>query len=96
MILSPEVVASRVGEAMNFLNEAAERFPNAISLAAGRPYPAVIELKEVDRALDQFVACYPHLEKRIHQYGATPGFIGEVLSRASRHEEFDERLGSRK
>ncbi|MGO4429752.1 PLP-dependent aminotransferase family protein, partial [Streptomyces sp. MCAF7] len=40
---------------MNFLNEVAIRFPNAISFAAGRPSEEFLDFAEVHRYVDVFI-----------------------------------------
>ena len=47
-------VTDPVSASMNFLNEIAERFPDAISLAAGRPYDGFFDAGDLSRYLDAF------------------------------------------
>ena len=80
---------------MNFLNEVAQHYPDAISFAAGRPCEDFLDLAAVHRHLDLFAA---HLrekfggdEQRVRgtllQYGRTKGVIHELVAR---HLESDE------
>jgi (S)-3,5-dihydroxyphenylglycine transaminase len=81
-------VTDPVAASMNFLNEVAGRFPDAISLAAGRPYEGFFDTDDIARHLDRFIA---HLRDRGHsadgirrllmQYGRTNGFIGDLIAR---------------
>ncbi|KPA91717.1 transcriptional regulator with HTH domain and aminotransferase domain [Pseudomonas asplenii] len=82
---------------MNFLNEVAERYPHAISLAAGRPHEDLFELETVHRALRVFTRhlvddCQMSEEKvrrTIFQYGPTAGIIQGLVSK---HLAIDEDL----
>lgn len=73
---------------MNFLNEVAERYPQAISLSAGRPHEDFFELETVHRAIRVFTRyltddCQMSGEKvrrTIFQYGATAGIIQGLIS----------------
>ena len=75
-------------EVMNFLNEMAERFPQAISFASGRPAEAFF-------ALDAWLQTVPLFQARIAaergidldaaarnlaQYGPTAGLLGQLIS----------------
>jgi (S)-3,5-dihydroxyphenylglycine transaminase len=73
---------------MNFLNEIAGRYPDAISLAAGRPHDGFYSVEDVARYHWSYV---DHLrdgglgEERVRglllQYGRTNGQLGELISR---------------
>jgi (S)-3,5-dihydroxyphenylglycine transaminase len=81
-------VTDPVSASMNFLNEVAGRFPDAISLAAGRPYDAFYAVEDVERYLAAYVS---HLRARglgeagvrqaMLQYGRTNGLLGEMIAR---------------
>jgi (S)-3,5-dihydroxyphenylglycine transaminase len=71
------------------LNEIASRHPEAISLAAGRPYDGFFEPAELGRLIDEY---RQHLTgelglsgdevtRRLFQYGRTAGHIGELVAR---------------
>ncbi len=70
---------------MNFLNEIAGRYPDAIALAAGRPHESFFHLDDIHRYLDIYAA---HLTARgidarraIMQYGRTNGIIHDLVAR---------------
>jgi (S)-3,5-dihydroxyphenylglycine transaminase len=77
-----------VATSMNFLNEVAARYPDAISLAAGRTYDAFHEPDDLGRHLQSYV---DHLAEsgvspagirgRLTQYGRTNGYLGELIAR---------------
>lgn len=81
-------VADPVSSSMNFLNEIAGRFPDAISLAAGRPFDDFYSVEDVTRYLDRYVE---HLRARgggeravrraLLQYGRTNGQLGPLIAR---------------
>ncbi len=81
-------VTDPVAASMNFLNEVASRFPDAISLAAGRPYEGFFDADDIGRYLDVYV---DHLRssgmprdrvaRLLMQYGRTNGFIGDLIAR---------------
>lgn len=81
-------VTDPVAASMNFLNEVAGRFPDAISLAAGRPYEGFFDTDDIARHLERFIAHLRetgHSDERIRrllmQYGRTNGFIGDLIAR---------------
>ncbi|WP_329538229.1 PLP-dependent aminotransferase family protein (plasmid) [Streptomyces sp. NBC_01450] len=74
--------------AMNFLNEVAGRYPEALSLAAGTPYEGFYDVEDVHRALRAYCA---HLRdkrgfderrvrRRLLQYGRTKGIIHDLIA----------------
>ncbi|MGY1584966.1 aminotransferase-like domain-containing protein [Streptomyces sp. MN13] len=80
---------------MNFLNEVAQHYPDAISFAAGRPYEEFLDLSSVHRQIDLFAA---HLRERfggderrvrrtLLQYGRTKGVIHELVARNLESDE---------
>ncbi|MBB4927769.1 (S)-3,5-dihydroxyphenylglycine transaminase [Kitasatospora kifunensis] len=86
---------SPVSESMNFLNEIAHRFPDAISLAAGRPFEGLFDLDDVHRYFDTYRR---HLTARLGgdeqavrrtllQYGRTKGIIHELIAEHLRVDE---------
>lgn len=77
-----------VATSMNFLNEVAGRFPDAISLAAGRTYDGFHEPADVSRYLKSYVdhlAGLGYSPARVRglltQYGRTNGQLGELVAR---------------
>ncbi|NUP51111.1 MAG: PLP-dependent aminotransferase family protein [Catenulispora sp.] len=81
-------VSDPAAASMNFLNEVAARFPDAVSLAAGRPYDGFYTAGDVDRFLAVF---REHLigrgqseaqaDRTLLQYGRTNGVIGDLIAR---------------
>ncbi|NJP30931.1 PLP-dependent aminotransferase family protein [Micromonospora sp. HSS6-12] len=74
---------------MNFLNEVAQHYPAAVSLAAGRPYEEFFDVAALHRHLDTFRR---HLAddlgqgpEQVHrtllQYGRTKGIIHHLVAR---------------
>jgi (S)-3,5-dihydroxyphenylglycine transaminase len=81
-------VTDPVAASMNFLNEIAGRFPDAISLAAGRPYEAFYETEDIGRYLQIYIEHLtthgqtPELVRRsLMQYGRTNGQIHHLIAR---------------
>ena len=80
-------VSDPVATSMNFLNEIAGRYPDAISLAAGRPHDGFYSVEDVDRYLRSYV---DHLRDSgigeegvrglLLQYGRTNGQLGELIA----------------
>ncbi|MBG6104550.1 (S)-3,5-dihydroxyphenylglycine transaminase [Micromonospora vinacea] len=74
---------------MNFLNEVSERYPAAVSLAAGRPYEEFFDLTAVHRHLDTFhrhlvddLGHRPEQARRLLlQYGRTKGIVHHLIAR---------------
>lgn len=73
---------------MNFLNEAAARFPDAVSLAAGRPYDGFHTTDDLHRYLRTYLAHLEALgldreqrERQLLQYGRTNGILGDLIAR---------------
>lgn len=84
-------------ESMTFLNEVAGRYPDAVSLASGRPFEGNFELTDVQRYLERYLR---HLRedagldeagvsRTIFQYGRTSGIIQDLIAR---HLALDEDL----
>jgi (S)-3,5-dihydroxyphenylglycine transaminase len=78
-------VTDPVAASMNFLNEIAGRFPDAISLAAGRPFDEFYVTEDVERYLAAYTA---HLNEQnkdarqaLLQYGRTNGQLGAMIAR---------------
>jgi (S)-3,5-dihydroxyphenylglycine transaminase len=81
-------VTDPVSASMNFLNEVAGRFPDAISLAAGRPYDAFYTVEDVERYLAAYVSYLrarglgeARVRQAILQYGRTNGLLGDMIAR---------------
>ncbi|MEU4243560.1 PLP-dependent aminotransferase family protein [Actinoplanes sp. NPDC026619] len=81
-------------DTMNFLNEVAGRYPEAISFAPGRPYDEFFSTEQVFDHLRRYLK---HLEDEgrsagqirsaIYQYGPTAGQIRELIAEALRIDE---------
>lgn len=76
-------------EVMNFLNEIAERYPNAISFASGRPAEDFFNLEQWLQNIPQFIDHYAKRNSlspkvalnKISQYGRTNGLISDLVAR---------------
>jgi (S)-3,5-dihydroxyphenylglycine transaminase len=75
--------------AMEFLNEIANRYPDAVSFAPGRPYEEFFDIEDLHRYLRAF---HRHLldeagmdarqaRRTLFQYGRTKGIIHELIAR---------------
>ena len=81
-------VSDPVSASMNFLNEVAGRFPDAISLAAGRPFDEFHAVDDIDKHVQAYLT---HLRERglseaqsrqlLTQYGRTNGHLGGLIAR---------------
>jgi (S)-3,5-dihydroxyphenylglycine transaminase len=76
-----------VASSMTFLNEIASRYPDAISLAAGRPYDGFYEIEDVHRFLAAYLeyrqsqgASRDRLRELLLQYGRTNGQIHDLIA----------------
>ncbi|WP_229068489.1 PLP-dependent aminotransferase family protein [Actinoplanes sp. DH11] len=74
---------------MNFLNEIALRYPDAVSFAAGRPLDDHFSAVDVHRWLDLFLARGGGSASTLFQYGPTKGIIGDLIAE---HLRVDERI----
>jgi (S)-3,5-dihydroxyphenylglycine transaminase len=81
-------VSDPVSASMNFLNEVAGRFPQAISLAAGRPHDDFYAVDDIDRHLQTYlkhlgdIGQQPaQIRQSLMQYGRTNGQIGGLIAR---------------
>ena len=79
---------------MNFLNEAASRFPAAISLAAGRPSDEFYAVEDVQRYLAAYIGHLrgqglgeARVRQAILQYGRTNGQLGAMIARLLETDE---------
>lgn len=84
-----------VSESMNFLNEIAQRFPDAVSLAAGRPFEGFYDLDDVHRYFETYRRHLterlggdePAVRRTLLQYGRTKGIIHELIAEHLRVDE---------
>ncbi|MBF6541465.1 aminotransferase class I/II-fold pyridoxal phosphate-dependent enzyme [Nocardia brasiliensis] len=89
------MLTAPASETMNFLNEIANRFPDAVSFAPGRPYQELFETDAVPRYLDTY--CRYLREQRgysealirqtLFQYGRTKGIVHELIAEQLRLDE---------
>ena len=76
-------------ESMNFLNEVASRYPDAISFASGRPIETFFDVALIHRYLDVFCRhltddlgySEAEVNRTLFQYGRTKGIIHELIAR---------------
>ncbi len=87
-------VTDPTSASMNFLNEIAERYPDAISLAAGRPYGGLFRTEDISRHLATYSAYLTaqgrspeQISGRLMQYGRTNGFIHDLIARTLATDE---------
>jgi (S)-3,5-dihydroxyphenylglycine transaminase len=74
---------------MNFLNEVADRHPDAISFAPGRPYEEFFDVEAIPRYLNRFLdhqagaggMSRADVRRQLFQYGRTKGIIHELVAR---------------
>lgn len=74
---------------MDFLNEVAERYPHAISLAAGRPLEQSFDVEDVHEHLRAYCRHLAQergfdgaqVRRTLLQYGASGGIINDVIAR---------------
>ena len=73
---------------MNFLNEIANRYPQAVSLAAGRPFEEFFEIGSLDRYLRRFCQYLSEdlgysdeqVRRALFQYGRTKGIVHGLVA----------------
>ena len=76
-------------ESMNFLNEVASRYPDAVSFASGRPYEEFFDIALIHQYIDSFCDYLrselgynePRLSQALFQYGRTKGIVHELVAR---------------
>lgn len=81
-------VADPALNSMNFLNEVAGQYPDAIQLAAGRPYEGFFDLADIHRYLRLFCRYLSEklglpdeqVRRMIFQYGRTKGVIHDLVA----------------
>lgn len=81
-------LTDRALNSMNFLNEVSHHYPEAISLAAGRPTEEFFALEDLHRYLDLFADHLrsqghdePSVRRTIFQYGRTKGIVHDLVAR---------------
>ncbi len=76
-------------ESMNFLNEVASRYPDAVSFASGRPFEEFFDVALIHRYIDSFCAylradlgySQERVNQTLFQYGRTKGIVHELIAR---------------
>jgi (S)-3,5-dihydroxyphenylglycine transaminase len=76
-------------ESMNFLNEIAGKYPDAISFASGRPCEQFFDVALIHRYVDAFCEYLTEelgyspqqVNRTLFQYGRTKGIIAELIAR---------------
>ena len=84
-------------EVMNFLNEIGSVFPEAISLASGRPNPKLFQpdnfidfqIKFINYFAQERKITVDKASELVYQYGSSSGIIGNILAK---HLEIDENI----
>ena len=82
-------------DAMNFLNEAVGRFPDALSFGAGRPTEGSFEPEQLARHLRSFTDhlaqergwSQDRIRTALYQYGRTNGIIHDLIARTLVNDE---------
>lgn len=80
-------LTDRTLNSMNFLNEVANHYPDAISLAAGRPYEEFYAIEDLHSYLDTFANYLREthdeagVRRAVFQYGRTKGIIHPLIAR---------------
>jgi (S)-3,5-dihydroxyphenylglycine transaminase len=81
-------LTDRALNSMNFLNEISHHYPDAISLAAGRPTEEYFDLDDVHAYLRRFADHLreqgydePSVRRTILQYGRTKGIVHDLIAR---------------
>ncbi len=82
-------LASPTLASMNFLNEVAIRFPDAVSLAAGRPYEGFFDVASLHHYLDTYCAYLSkerglsdeEVTRLLFQYGRTKGIVHDLIAK---------------
>ncbi|MFJ8113202.1 PLP-dependent aminotransferase family protein [Streptomyces sp. NPDC096132] len=80
---------------MTFLNEVSQRYPKAISFAAGRPYEGYFAVEDVHRYIERYCRYLKQelghsdaeVRRALFQYGRTKGIIHELIARNLRLDE---------
>ncbi|MGW0186126.1 aminotransferase-like domain-containing protein [Streptomyces sp. NPDC003362] len=84
-----ESLESPVIESMNFLNEVSQRFPDALSMAAGRPYEGFFDTDDVHEYLRLYESHVrarsggdeQQVRRTLLQYGRTKGIIHDLIAK---------------
>lgn len=82
-------------ESMNFLNEVASRYPEAVSFASGRPFEEFFDVKLIHDYIDTYCGYLKkdlgfsetEVNQTLFQYGRTKGIVHELIARELRCDE---------
>jgi len=82
-------------ESMNFLNEVASRYPEAVSFASGRPFEEFFDTKLIHDYVDSYCGYLKNdrgfsdaeVNRAFFQYGRTKGIVHELIARQLRCDE---------
>jgi (S)-3,5-dihydroxyphenylglycine transaminase len=79
---------------MNFLNEVTARYPEAVSLAPGRPYEGLFDVASIVGYLEAYLShlrrsglSERHIRTALFQYGRTKGQIHELIAQVLGNDE---------
>jgi (S)-3,5-dihydroxyphenylglycine transaminase len=86
-------------ESMNFLNEVASRYPEAVSFASGRPSEEFFDVALIHQYIDTYCRYLTddlgyseaQLNRTLFQYGRTKGIVHELIAR---HLQIDEGISA--
>ena len=76
-------------KSMNFLNEVASRYPEAVSFASGRPFEEFFDVKLIHDYIETYCSYLEgelgyndtQVNKALFQYGRTKGIVHELIAR---------------
>lgn len=82
---------NRISNSMGFLNDVSERFPDAISLVAGRPDDLYFDLENTIPAYNEYISSFTNGSKRyvnsLGQYANCRGLINDILVKYLKEDE---------
>lgn len=82
-------------DAISFLNEVMDRYPQAISFAPGAPYAGLFDDIDLGRYLERYTDYLAtvrgrtpaQIRKQLYQYGPSKGIINELIAEALRRDD---------
>jgi (S)-3,5-dihydroxyphenylglycine transaminase len=85
------LLGNRISNSMGFLNDVSERFPEAISLVAGRPDDLYFDLENTMPAYAEYIRSFTEDHKRninsLGQYANCKGLINDILVKYLQEDE---------